>query len=246
LGTTAYTVTDEGWNITPVLYITELEMGTQTSLSISGTHSIKSLAISPITGELYGFADTRAYWNDSSELVKIDKTTGVATTIGELPYIGNRGMMDFALDGTLYIFDSHYDHKNLWSIDIETGQSTLIGSVLPDYASISAFAINDEGRAVAWGGRNGISTADWLYEINLSDGSTNELGYLPGDFTAFSYAPDGTLFGWGSQNLYHIDVDDLTSTYVTSFPNGGPSFAVIPEPATLFLLGLGAMILRKK
>ena len=80
---------------------------------------------------------------------------------------------------------------------------------------------------------------DYLFEVDLSDGSTTSIGQLSGNFDAFDIGPDGTLYGWDYGDLYSIDLDNCAKTYINSFEHSGRSLTIIPEPATLLLLGFG-------
>jgi hypothetical protein len=210
------------------VYLTDFS-GTNTSLGQSGIVDIRAIDISPIDGILYA-AD------DSGQLWTVDTATGVGSLIGNM---GRRiDSMSFAPDGTLYAI---HNGTSLRSINTSTAVATAVGSTW-SYNSI-AVAINNNNTAIAWD-----HTTQYLFEIDLSNGSTTSLGYLEGsDFDAFDYGPDGVLYAYDEDDskLYSVDVDNLTFAYEGSSVYGR-SMATIPEPATLLLLGLGGIVFHRR
>lgn len=229
------------------VYFTNFDTGEQTLLGQTNipplsNPMIRALDISPIDGRLFAIG--------YDDLWTINTISGVGSRIGN---VGTTSIenLSFAPDGTLYGITSRYD-PHLVTIDTVTGKTTDIGSTLP-YLDTCAFAIDENGRAIAQG-RSNIASQYELFEVDLTDGSTSSIGYLEGGFSAFDYGPDGILYGWEENGMaglyidyfYSIDVGNLTATQLRSFSNGWSQFAIIPEPATLLLLGLGGLSLLRK
>lgn len=217
-----------------VVYSTNFDTGEQTALGPSGAPHIVAVDISPVDGSLYGMGDC------GDELYQFNTSTGISTFKGEIDgsAIPN---LSFGPDGTLYGISLV---GNLVTIDLDTGKETLVDSLFP-YIDIRAFAIDSSGNGIAWDAQ-----AKWLCQIDLTHGSTTSIGQLDdpdGWIMAFDYAPDDTLYAWTiNRSLYTVEADSLNATYVRSFSYGYHGVAIIPEPATLLLLGLGSLALLKK
>jgi len=141
-----------------------------------------------------------------------------------------------APDGALY---GVLQYK-LITVNKDNGNITEIGNI---GLSVSALAIDRNGRALAC-----ADAIEPLIEINLSDASFISLGDISKNWDAFDFGPDDNLYGWKLNDLYRIDIDAVTSTHVGHYHSAcsGEGFALIPEPATLLMLVLGAVMLRRK
>ncbi|MHC4499097.1 MAG: PEP-CTERM sorting domain-containing protein [Planctomycetota bacterium] len=197
----------------------------------------RALEISPLDGRLYSTSD-------NGRLYEIDTVTGEGSwgliiDTGQLGYNRLRNLA-FAPSGDLYVIS--YDPTSLVCVNLETEHIDRIGGFSWPYEQVTAFAIDELGRAIAWD-----AGSQWLFEINLSDGSATPLGHLPGNFSDFDYGPDNLLYANDDGNIYVLDVDtqQLTS-YLGHFWPPGP-FTLVPEPTTLLLLGFGGFaLLRRK
>ena len=221
-----------------VVYFTNFDTGEQTPLGPSGISQLSAFDISPVDGYIYGIDIDFSASQPDFYRIATDNGVGTLIKIDILqPNIwGAQRNLTFSSDGTLYgIVGSDF-----FTINTLTGDTSVIGALNP-YIDTHAFAINSAGKGIGWD-----SGANWLFEIDLTDGSTTSLGYLDGGFDAFDFGPDGVLYAWDSNKLYSIDTANLTATHLRTFGQTGYAFAVVPEPTTLLLLGLGAVMLRRK
>ncbi len=215
-----------------VIYLTDIDLGDQTPCGgPSGIGYISSLDVSPIDGSLYAL-------DIGGNFYTVNTSTGIGTLIKDVIFSSAENSLAFAADGTLYAAGE----DTLYMVNTATGDTTVIGSLYP-YIWTSAFAIDSSGKAVAWD-----SGANWLFEIDLTDASTQSIGYLNGSFDAFDYASNGLLYAGSNGNtLYNIDVDNRTATELIDISHNGTGFAVIiPEPATFFMLGLSVFMIRRR
>jgi len=88
-----------------------------------------------------------------------------------------------------------------------------------------------------------------LAKIDPLDGSCTTI--ISGNYPTFNgltfNSNDGFIYGSSTGSLMRIDPDD--GSYSTIIQSNYPTFnglAYTPEPATLLLLGLGAVMLRRK
>ncbi len=210
---------------------------------------LTSIKVSPLEGNVYAISNGNFY--------KVEPDlSGVTTTISS----ANADILAFSPNGDLYGIDQ--SNNKLLNIDVVTGFETEISVIYP----YSQFAIGSVDEAIAYDG-----STDWLYRVSLNNGAAISIGHLslPPEYSdpdywrwgEFDYAPDGSLYAWcryrdswyGESRLYTVDVSTLSviDTGVWfGFSAGEGTFAItpeiIPEPATLLLLGLGAVMLRKK
>ena len=223
----------DGYTASPassVVYYTNFETGEQTP--IGGPSSIPYI----YTLE-YSFFDETLYAASSNDLYSIDSSSGLGTLIKSNITESDINSLDSAPDGSLY---ATLRNNDFCRIDPLSGTSTLISSFYPTYFA-RTFTVINETTAIAWDRDDG-----WLFEVDLTDGSTTSLGYFEGPFEALEFGPDGMLYAWYVDNFFSLDVESMTSTYLQSFSVSGHSMTIIPEPATLLLFGLGAVVLKRK
>ena len=243
-------------------YKTDFTTGSQVPLGPSGMSSgIYSLALSPSDGYLYA-----STWNDG--LWQINPTTGAGTKLSLIPGNGFNSSyadilptlgtgLEIAFSPTGMLYDIGYNgwtnNYYLSAIDLSTRQVNIISGSLNN--SLSGFAIDQSGNAIGvFNGpdpRGSGSYITWLLNINLSAGYAvpGQWWYSPSNgFYSLCYGPDGTLYGdtGGYRQLYTINTQNLSASPIGVPFNGDVPFVIVPEPAALLLLGLGAAILRRK
>lgn len=150
--------------------------------SIDYTEDVLALAMSPLNGRLYGFAN-------NSQLLAIDSATGDVTEIGmpneEVPVNG----LAFDNDGTLYGagYSTNSSSTELFAIDVVNGTTDLVarfdigvGDIAFDPADNTLFAI----------GANDGSYQ--LFELDLQSESTITIGdsLIRSSGLAFAMVPE--------------------------------------------------------
>ena len=207
------------------------------NLGPSGASGFRSLDLMPNNVDLY-------VTNNLGSIYQVDTVSGLAN---EIVNTGNTGLDNISFNATGQLFAAGSLVGGLANINLNNGVLSTINASPWIYTSVSAFAIDSENTAIAWD-----SGAQWLFEVDLSDGDTTSIGYLPGTFDVFDFGPDDTLYAMEPFNdafgrLYSIDIDTVSRIdYFGEFPyeNG---LAIVPEPpAMLLLLGLGSLTLWKK
>ncbi len=148
-------------------------------VTAAGEADIDDIAIHPMTGVLYGVANSGGA---GGTLVIIDKQTGAITEIGPLidandpeNHVDDMEGLDFFNNGLLYGSTGNHgpdeqDRNRLFQIDIATAQATLVGAFPQEYGDYEALACltatiaDDDGDGIPNAGedrdKNGVLTDD--------------------------------------------------------------------------------------
>jgi len=122
----------------------------------------------PTSGTLYASA---ANCQENSHLYTIDRATGAATLIGEMPDMPCAIWIAIGPDGDMYSVDIVNDA--LYAVDKQSGQTALIGSVgfNANYAQDADF---DQSTGILyWAAFDNDNLTDDIRTVNLDDGSTS-------------------------------------------------------------------------
>lgn len=175
-------------------------------------------------GLLYASMKVNFEWH----LTTIDPVTGAVTVIGDLPD-GIDGIDFNDTTGVLYAAESCFDTGDFYEINPATGAATLKGNTGECIAGLAVHPTT----GVVYGFTNFYSSNPHaLVTINPSNGSSTFVTSvtMPADeeprdpgyawrtnFTDIEFAPDGTLYGWGTSpdfDLYTINIETGDATKV--------------------------------
>jgi len=219
--------------------------------SLGANYPITGLAFSPISGMLYG--STGNAGATDARLVTINPATGLVTPIGlfNAGPVNSGGtpttMADIAFDlsGNLYGVAS-IGGPNLYSINLLTGQATLVG------ANGVSTSTTGGGLAISAGGVfYGTPTASRFGTYNSGTGAyvniANPAKPAGGGYGALSFDQSGVLFGLnvgsGSPAPTHLVIIDPVTGAVTDIGASLNSldaiaFSPVPEPTSFALVAL--------
>lgn len=241
---------------TPLLYIDDVNgmlgtvdvaTGAVTTIGSTGT-VLTDIAFSP-TGQLYGI--------NEDQLFTIDKSTAALTVVGNLGFTGvHTNSLVFGADGTLYAANTA-----LYTLNVTTGAGTRVGT-----PATRGSAITSSGDLAFVNGKLYLSSSnsngtDSLFTLDPKLGTATKVGNL-GFSQVFGMASDGSsvLYGVSGTQILTINTSTGVGTRLLDYSgkglgiaNGtaffaeagaiapGSPAAVVPEPASLALLGLGAV-----
>jgi hypothetical protein len=203
--------------------------------------------------DAFGLSDrgTSIYTFDQTadRIRQLDPATGhtLATIdIGVSGIIGE-GSLAFRSDGIGFMTQSAGSVGQLWSFDITLPGSTAITT---DYGLTPSMDGADfDGSDVLYG----LSQNSYdLYTINQTTGATTYVGptgFLSGTgLGGLTFTSNGTLYGVLNDALYTINPGTGAASLVgpIGFNDVSGLTAVIPEPATFVILGLGSLCLIRR
>jgi hypothetical protein len=193
---------------------------------------------SPLPGYMHDISvapDGTVYAVIDSNLVTIDRSTGISTTIGALPV--NSESLAFRSDGTL--FEATY--TDLYVVDRSTADSTLLGSM--------GLGVNADNIRFDDAGRLFVMSTDsnsLLYTVNQITGATTLVGASGVGDTSLGAFIGGTFYGTNQVGTddHIVRIDPVTALGTEgALTDNIYIFALdptsVPEPGTLWLLGAG-------
>jgi hypothetical protein len=162
-------------------------------------------------------------WNPSfvNFLYRIDTATGVATKITVTGnYIPNSMNYGISWDRTTNTMYTNFSAGTLYSINVNTGNFTLVASFTPN-AHITGFAVNNSGSMY---GYNAIGTK--LVKINKTTGACTDIGTLSfpsGNVSGCDFDPLTNKLYMISQNgtnteVYYIDTATASKILTATVP----------------------------
>lgn len=211
--------------------------------TLGGGHSSVGLAYDPLGNVVYGVDAS------TDELLRIDRSTGAASSIGSLGFDLLDGGLAWATDtGTLYL-----SSDSLYEVDTATGAATAIGTAFP-LLNLYGLAF-DTTRNVLVGVDDTGSPGSRLWEIDRTTGVLDPLGLTSLGVTisgaGLAYDPTQDVF-WitdneigVSDNFYVVDATGGAATRIggLSQQTGSGGLTFVPEPGTGLLLALGLGVL---
>ncbi len=194
---------------------------------------------------------------DTNRLYTIDYATGKASLIGDLKASLMHGLAYDPCTVKLLGTFGQPEGDGLYSIDVSTGAATLIGHIgffnADHRNAVYGLAVHPETHALY--GIVAGPAFNWsaLIEIDKETGQGTQIGQQNVHFSGLAFDMETkVLYGidnWTS-DLYTIDVRTGATTLIGSAgldnPLGLEDIVIIPEPATVGLLAIGFLGLRRK
>jgi len=223
----------------------------------SGVTGLGTLEFNSNDGFFYGFTTGAApFLYKFSIPTSLDAVTG--QSIGPLGLFAYEGALAFAPDGTAYALNAGITVPSLFTIDLDTGHATVVNSMTFRH-DIAGMGWRSDGVLIGLD-----STDNALLEIDPTtaaattiDSVTPIIGGIGGIAMLLNdhgyFVTGGPLaVNPGSNELYSFDAFTGEHLLIGSFEdlivgNGFSGLSVVPEPASLVLLVVGAAsVLRRR
>ncbi|MGB2984578.1 MAG: PEP-CTERM sorting domain-containing protein [Phycisphaerae bacterium] len=235
------------------LYGISTSGATPTLIGTTGIPGFGSLELAP-DGTLYGFTTST-----DATLYIINPADGSTTEVGPLnaAFVFD-GSLVFSPGGTVYGTNhDSYLNPELFTLDILTGEATIVGTIGGGAHDINAMAWRDDGMLI---GLDRVTNS--LLAIDPSDASSSFIATVDpvvgavggmavlGDTAYFTTSgPGGPLAG--SNELYSFDLlstGNLTrvGSLSPTITGTGISGLAVPEPASLLLMILGGFVVLRR
>ncbi len=247
------TVSDQG-DGPDIYYRVDLTTGVATVIADLGDLTdaeAEGLALNPLTGEVFGVSEPNP--TDGTG-VFYDLTPG-SSTLGDVvgtidARIGTEAGAEIdPTTGLVYSItgDETVPNSQLYLHDFPGSGVTEIGDVNDIF--LDNLAINADGEAFA----ADLRTTDSLYGVDLTTGELTLIGAFGPDLdldAGAAFSADGTLYVLGEDGrIWTVDtttgaflsVINITDASGNLLAGDFEGLAIIPEPASIALLGLGAV-----
>jgi hypothetical protein len=233
-----YGVASYGPFSTQNLYEIDPATGAATLIGSTGLTEINGIDYH----EMYGIMV--AYTTDS-DLYALDLSTGAATLLADAPGIVPEGDLAYSA-GTWYASNG----GDFGTVDQGTAAFASIGAMGPLADNVAGVAVDVTGNVFGYS-KNGANE-DSLISINMGSGAAAMVGLtgLNADQAVggLDFNPDdNVLFLTDHGSLYTVDTSSGAATLVGAHGVDGMSgLAFVPEPASLLVIMLGALLLRRR
>ncbi|MCK4624576.1 MAG: PEP-CTERM sorting domain-containing protein [Phycisphaerae bacterium] len=232
-----------------ILYCLDRATGTGQEIGTFDPYvpAMNGLAHDRINDILYGISP------HFDQLFRINPATAQVTPIGQPGDLGASNANGLAYDpigGVLY--GTGNNANTLFTIDVDTGIGSTVGTIGGGFSNVEGLGFDADtgtlyGLAVGEGGSE-IYYHGRIIVIDPATGGATALGDVMTSeriWRGLTFDPETNgLIACGGSGLYWIDPADGSASYIGGMYVQG--LAVIPEPATLSLLAVGAVALIRR